>query len=201
VLLPNGVDCDALPPLMARAADAPPVCVMVCRLTAVKNVALTLEALARARAVVPTLTLQVVGDGPERAALTRRADALGIASAVQWHGVSDAPWRLVPADAIVVQSSETEGLSLSLIEAMAVGCRVVATDVGQTRAFTDGALGVRLVPRGDADALARALVETVQQSPAVVEQVGASNRAHARAHGSLATVVSALHTLYTETRP
>jgi glycosyltransferase involved in cell wall biosynthesis len=102
-----------------------------------------------------------VGEGPERAALERRARDHGILGAVRFAGAApDVPAWLGAADAFVLPS-RVEGLSVALLEAMAAGVPVVATDVGGTRDAAGGA--AVLVPAAHplalADALAAILAE------------------------------------------
>ncbi|MEO1251160.1 MAG: glycosyltransferase family 4 protein [Pseudomonadota bacterium] len=79
--------------------------------------------------------LLILGDGPERGAISRLADALGVAAQVEFAGmVSDVAARLADMD-VVVNTSDTEQMPLSLIEAMAAGKAIVATDVGDVAAM------------------------------------------------------------------
>jgi glycosyltransferase involved in cell wall biosynthesis len=162
--IPNGVDTRRFTPPTAperrrlrRALGLPPsgIALYTGRLSREKGVDLLLDAWARSRIGGPRATLVVVGDGPERAALERRARQLGIAGDVRFVGEAEdvASW-LRAADAFALPSRE-EGLSLSLLEAMACGLPIVATDVGGTaEAAGPGAL---LAPAGDVAALGRAL--------------------------------------------
>jgi glycosyltransferase involved in cell wall biosynthesis len=195
--LGNGIDLSNLPDRSAPT-DTQTALVMICRLAPVKNIALALDALRQARERSPSISLTIIGDGPEREALMRRSTDLGIADAVTFRGQLDHPWIDVPGGAIFIQSSDSEGLSLSLIEAMAAGCRVVATDVGQTRAFTTGASGVMLIPPRHASGLAEAIVAMVSMAPEHARQAEASNRSHASVAGNLAHKVTRLREIYRE---
>jgi glycosyltransferase involved in cell wall biosynthesis len=128
------------------------------RLAPIKNIPLLLEAAAIARKQEPSIHVVLVGDGELRQELEARAEALGLADAVVFAG-----WRRELAsvyadlDAVVI-SSHNEGTPASLIEAMATGCPVLATRVGGVPdLITDGKTG-RLVPPGDSEGLAAALV-------------------------------------------
>jgi len=146
--IPNGVDtrrfAPAAPaerPRLRRALALPPVPLLVYagRLAPEKGVDLLLDAWADARRRGCLGVLCIVGDGPERTALERRARDHGVLGAVRFAGpTADVlPW-LRAADAFVLPSRQ-EGLSVALLEAMACGLAVVATDVGGTRAAADGA--------------------------------------------------------------
>lgn len=104
--------------------------VMVGRLAPVKRVDLFLAAIACALRQLPELTAVVVGDGAERPNLEMRARELGLEGRVRFvgHQVDVAPW-LARARALVL-SSDSEGLPLSVIEAMTAGLPVVVSDVG-----------------------------------------------------------------------
>ena len=196
--IPNGVDADTVMVAQQTApspTDGIPLA-MVCRLTAVKNLPLALDALHRALPAVPTLQLHVVGDGPELAAGQAQANSLGISAHVVWHGAQASPWSVVPTGSIYLQSSDSEGLSLSLLEALIAGCRVVATDVGHTRTFCRSLRGVQLIAPRDAAALAAGIVTFARQEAAIARNLGAINAAHGVKYGSLARMVAAYRALY-----
>ena len=141
------------PPPAAGARD-PRRCVCVGRLSWEKGVDRLLDAIAR----VPELALDIVGDGPLRAALERRAAELGLAARVRFLGWQDDPAPFLSAAGLAVSPSRSEGLSLSVLEALEAGVPVLATDIpGNREALADGRYG-RLVPES-VDAFAAALAE------------------------------------------
>ena len=150
------------PPLLARALARPPRLVYVGRLSPEKGVDRLLGALGRLAAAAQPLhaTLVVAGDGPERPALERLVDALGLRDRVRFAGQLDraALGAAVSAADVCVQPSLTEGFSKAWLDAMALGLPVIASDVGAARAVI-GADGERgwIVPPGDVDALAAAI--------------------------------------------
>jgi glycosyltransferase involved in cell wall biosynthesis/GT2 family glycosyltransferase len=133
-----------------------PVVVSCGRLSFEKDPRTTIEAFALARRTRP-LRLLVVGDGPERTALESRVTELGIGDDVRFLGhVEPAAPFLARAD-VCVLSSRTEGMPTVAVEALALGTAVVATETaaGARELLHDG--GGRLVPIGDARALAQAI--------------------------------------------
>lgn len=143
-------------------AEAGPLVVAVGRLSPEKNYLLLLDAMARVRAVRPDVRLAVLGEGRERERLEARRDALGLGDCVALPGWADNPHAWMKRSALVVLSSDWEGLSMTLIEAMACGCPVVATDCphGPREILDHGRYG-RLVPVGDRESLAQAIVATL----------------------------------------
>jgi glycosyltransferase involved in cell wall biosynthesis len=148
------------------AAGAPPVVLAVGSLTPKKNQRLLLEAFAQVRAAEPA-RLVVLGEGPSRAELERTAHRLGVAADVTFAGWVDDPYPYLARCAVFVLSSDREGLPGALVQALACGARVVATDCasGPAEILDGGRLG-RLVPVGDAAALARAVSATLAEHAA-----------------------------------
>jgi glycosyltransferase involved in cell wall biosynthesis len=128
------------------------------RLVVQKNYPLLLRAFARSAR--PEDTLTIAGDGPERALLERLALHLGIAGQVRFAGhVAAIDALLAEADCLVL-SSDYEGLPGVVVEALAAGIPVLATDccVSMACLLEPGRTGL-IVPPGDESALARGLVE------------------------------------------
>src|SRR5690606_19000060 len=125
----NGVDVSRFPIRSSRENDAP-IAIMVARFSAEKDFDTLLQATSIIRGRVPGFRLRLVGDGPERARVERLADALQVADSVEFLGVRNDIVEQLSSAAMFVLSTNTEGLSISLLEAMAAGLPVVATDVG-----------------------------------------------------------------------
>jgi glycosyltransferase involved in cell wall biosynthesis len=163
-VVPDEVRHALLPPL---AAD--PLIVTTARLHPDKGLDLLIDAMAIVRPEVPDAQLRVIGgpqDGfePLAAELEAQAARLGVADAVELVGFIDRPDELVQAARCYVQPARerTEILPLALLEAMAAGAAVVATDVGGVRDVVhDDETGL-LVPPGDARVLAAALVRVLR---------------------------------------
>ena len=144
------------------------------RLVPQKNFGLLLDAFAKI--VRPGDTLTILGEGGERAALEAQAARLGIGHAVAIPGHVDPldQW-LATADALVL-SSDYEGVPAVIIEALAAGLPIVATDccVSMRDLLGDGRLG-RIVPVGDAAALGLAMADAADAAcTADLQRAGAS---------------------------
>jgi len=118
--------------------------------------------------------LVIVGDGPERAGLEAMARDLGVAERVMFAGHQSDPSGFYAGFDVFALSSDTEQMPLSVLEAMAAGLPVVATDVGDVRAMV--ALGnARWLCAREDGALARALGDALGDA-AGREAVGAANQ-------------------------
>jgi len=135
-----------------------------------------IEVLARVRRSLPARAV-LVGDGPERDAVARRAHELGVSDAVRLLGRRDDFCVLLRhADGFLLPS-ESEGFGVAALEAMAAGVPVFGYRVGGLpEVVTDGA--GTLVPRGDVDALAAAVGAGVRDR-AIRDAMGRAARAAA----------------------
>jgi glycosyltransferase involved in cell wall biosynthesis len=101
--------------------------------------------------------LDIVGDGPEREALLALSARLGLDGRVRFLGLrDDVPELLANADVFLLVS-DSEGMSLSLIEGVASGLPVIATDVGNNAELVINAWNGFVIPPGDREALGRSL--------------------------------------------
>jgi glycosyltransferase involved in cell wall biosynthesis len=204
----NGVEPGDLPTpasrLAARATlgvgDDAFVVATVARLDPVKDLVTLIRALAIACAEVPTLRLVILGDGPEQARLEEEARRQGVADRVRFLGQrDDAPALLGGAD-LYVNSSISEGISLTILEAMAAGLPVVATAVGGTpEVVQDGQTG-RLVAARDPAALGAALV-AVSRDAAAASVMGGAGRERVLQYFSIDRMVGDYAALYATPRP
>jgi glycosyltransferase involved in cell wall biosynthesis len=128
------------------------------RLIPIKGHLVLLRALAQARAHVPDLTLDVAGRGPLEPALRSLARELGLEGAVRFLGFVSPVQRAIEDATIVVVPSLGEGFGMVALEAMERARPVIASAVGGLpEIVADGETGL-VVPPGDADALAKAIV-------------------------------------------
>jgi starch synthase (maltosyl-transferring) len=163
-VIPNGIDLARVPPFAPdrRAARtalgfAPerPLVAQVGRLEAQKDYPTFLDAAARIAAARPDVDFLVVGEGGLRGALVARAAALGIGGRVRFTGLRHDVPALLGAVDVLVLASRFEGMPNAVIEAMATGAVVVATDVGGVRELVlPGETGAIVAP-GDGGAIAR----------------------------------------------
>jgi len=132
-----------------------PVIVAVGRLVEIKDYPTLLDAFARIRAARPA-RLFVLGDGPLRGALEARVRAAGLAGDVALHGFDKNPFKYIARARLLLHASRAEGLPGALIQAMACGTPVVATDCdfGPREVIERPGHDGFLVPVGDAAALA-----------------------------------------------
>lgn len=136
----------------------PPVILGVGRLTPQKDFSTLIHAFAQVR-TVRDCRLVILGEGELRAELEQLVASLGVQDSVQLPGFADNPFAWMSRVRLFVLSSRWEGLPNVLIQAMACGTAVVSTDCpsGPDEILEGGKWG-RLVPVGDEEALAEAMV-------------------------------------------
>jgi glycosyltransferase involved in cell wall biosynthesis len=141
-------------------------------------------------------TMLIAGDGPERDALERLAAELGLGpDRLRFLGFRSDVGDLLNAADFFVLPSRTEGLPLSLLEAMAFRLPVVVTPVGGIpEVITDGRHGA-LVPVDDPERLSQAIAELVSD-PARRASLGAAAYDHARSHFSFEAMLQEYEDLY-----
>ncbi len=187
----NGVD---LPPSIRRDR-APTRAITVARLEAVKDQVTMLRAVPTIVAALPSFHLDIVGDGGERAHLEATVDRLGVRDHVTFHGFQTDVSRYLAAADIFLLSSVSEGISLTLLEAMASGLPVVATAVGgNPEVVVAGVTGLLVAP-SDPAALAAATL-TLTGDPATAAAMGAAGRARVADRFGSAAMVEAYSRLY-----
>jgi glycosyltransferase involved in cell wall biosynthesis len=135
-----------------------------------------LDVLVRALPALPDVDVEIVGDGPERAALEALAGELGVAGRVHFAGWSDRARDWLGRWDAFVLPSRFEGLPLSILDAMLAELPVVATDVGSTAEAVHDRVTGRLVAAEDPDALATGLRD-VLADPAWARELGRAGRA------------------------
>jgi glycosyltransferase involved in cell wall biosynthesis len=206
-VIPLGLDLSHLAGILPRGAlrseagiseDAPLVG-MVGRLVPIKDAPTFLRAARLVAGERADVRFALVGDGEERAALESLSRELGLDGRVTFFG-----WRrdlaAVYGDLdVVVNASRNEGTPVALIEALAAGRPVVATRVGGTPDLLGEDERGRLVPPGEPQALAQAVLETLVESEAARRRAQAG-REHVLARHSSDRLVRDVDALYRELR-
>ncbi|HKI19844.1 MAG TPA: glycosyltransferase family 4 protein [Isosphaeraceae bacterium] len=191
VAIPNGVPIPE--PAWSPRADwqQSPRAVFLGRLAPEKGLDTLIHAWPLVRQNYPHARLILIGDGPERANLEVGIGKLGLTlgpgRAVEFPGsVLDTRAPLREADLFVLPSRE-EGMSIALLEAMALGVPLVASAIpGNRRLITDFVEG-RLVPPDDPEALARVIIEQWENYDRAIE-MGRAARSRVKREFSIQTV-------------
>ena len=177
----NGVDLQRfrpLPQLEMRnklGLDGSPLLLSVGNLVELKGHRILIEALARLIPRHPQAHLVIIGEGPERARLVELARQLGVESRLTLTGAlpNEDLLRWYSAADVLLLASSREGWANVLLESMACGTPVVATNVGGSpEVVADGSVGC-LVAQRSAEAFSIAIEEMIQRKP---------DRAHVRAY-------------------
>jgi glycosyltransferase involved in cell wall biosynthesis len=190
--LPNGIFLQRFAAGPAPAGDVP-VIGTVAALRPEKNLSRLLHAFALVRRDRPA-RLVIVGDGPERPGLEALAATLGLAEAIKFTGHMAEPQSAYRGFDVFALSSDTEQMPLSVLEAMASGLPVAATDVGDVAAMLADE-NRPFVTAPDPAALAAALAALLD-APDLRRTVGAANRARAVRDFDEAAMVRAYAALF-----
>ena len=176
----NGVDLQRFRPMPRGEArrqlglQGDPVLLCVGNLLTHKGQALLIEALPLLQARYPKALLVLIGEGPDRPRLEQLATSLGVAAQLRFvgtiHNTELLHWY--SAADVSLLASEREGWANVLLESMACGTPVIATDVGGSAEVIGGSCGGRLVRGRQAASIAEAVLATMS-SPPVREQVRA----------------------------
>jgi glycosyltransferase involved in cell wall biosynthesis/acetyltransferase-like isoleucine patch superfamily enzyme len=169
-VLYNGVDMEqyapgagdpSVPAALGIPADAKVVGI-VANLRPVKDHALFLRAAKQVTDAVPEATFLLVGRGPLRGELGRQAEQLGIAGRVFFTDGAGAVADHLARMSVACLSSESEGFSNAVLEYMAAGLPVVATDAGGNAEAVEHGVNGFIVPHGAPDALAEPIIELLR---------------------------------------
>ncbi|MDZ7588615.1 MAG: glycosyltransferase family 4 protein [Parasphingorhabdus sp.] len=197
--IPNGIAVDryarkpqrgAIPGFQKR--DGEIVVGTVAGLRAVKNLPLLVRACAAAG---DNVRLIIAGEGPERDAILAQAKDCGIADRLLMPGFLADPARYIGLFDIFALSSDSEQYPIALIEAMAAGLPVVATDVGDVRSMVSQRNGEFIAPVRDERALTLALQKLATNS-ALRTEIGAQNRMKAEAEFNESKMLARYALLY-----
>ncbi len=187
VELPNGVPIPKSPWARRPGWKEAPRAVFVGRLAPEKGLDVLMDSWPAVRAAFPGASLTLWGDGPERAALVERAADRGLGDSARFPGATaDPESALREADLFVLPSRE-EGMSMSLLEAMAIGLPLVASAIPGNRRLIDDFRTGRLAAPGDPGALSAAIVEQWNDYDRAIHMARAA-RKEATLHYSITSV-------------
>lgn len=162
LVVDNGIDLSRFTAIRRDDAAGIAVCGTIGRLDPVKDHETLLKAFAMVTRKCPNAELRLLGDGAIRPELERLAESLSITDAVHFDGFSLDTARFLAGLGIYVISSRSEGLPLTLLEAMGAGLPVVSTAVGGVPEIVRGAGCGWLCAAEDSHALARVIEEAIQ---------------------------------------
>lgn len=158
----NGIDPQAFSTSAPRPADRSTgrelTILQVARFHSVKDHATAIRAFGRVIESFPDVRLVLVGDGELRGDMEALVDELRLTQRVTFLGVRDDVAALLPTADVFMLSSLSEGISVTLLEAMAARLPIVATQVGGNPEIVDHGRNGLLSPRGDDAALANNLL-------------------------------------------
>ena len=161
-VIPNGVDLERFSAQRPMERSQGPVVATVSRLVEQKGVESFVEAAGIVSRRLPGCEFWIVGDGPLRSKLATRARAVGLDGNCFFLGASEEVEKVLATADLFVLPSLWEGLPIALLEAMAAGLPVIATDTtGSREVIERSGVGI-LVPRRRAGALADAILRLLQ---------------------------------------
>ena len=144
------------------APDEPPVILAAGRLARLKDFPTLIKAFARIITSRPARLL-ILGEGDARIELERLINSLGLADQVELPGFMDNPFCYMAQSSLFVSTSLSDGMPNTLLQALACGTPVIATDCpGGSREILAGGKWGKLVPVGDVEALAEAMLASLQ---------------------------------------
>jgi len=190
----NGIDTSRF---VYRGPAPSPIAISVARLSPEKDFPTLLHAVAIVVRSVPDFKLLMIGNGAERAKLEALTKTLGIEANVEFLGErSDVPELLARAG-FFVSSSKSEGISLTILEAMAVGLPVVTTRVGgNPEIVVEGQTG-HLVPDQNPEALAAAMLQMLDHRD-MWPAMGELGRRRVEQQFEIRTMIRQYEELYSE---
>ena len=197
--VPNGIDLARFTtlPRTDAAPDRPVRIGAVGALRPEKNLARLLRAAAAVARTHP-LEVHLAGDGPERGRLEALAHELDLDA--RFHGHLAAPEKLLAALDLYALSSDTEQMPYGLLEAMAAGLPVVATDVGDVATLLPACNRQLVAPAGCDAAFAERLAVAVADAT-LRRTLGRRNADHAREHFALSVMLARYRCLFAASLP
>lgn len=192
-VIPNGLDATRFG--REPRAGGPPVVTTIANLRPGKGHEVLLDAARRVLERRRDVRFQIVGDGPRRAALEQQAGRLGIAAQVDFTGHCDDVASLLRQTDVFAFPSLMEAFPNAVLEAMAAGVAIAASDAGGIpEAVAHGETGL-LVPPGDSAALAGAILDLLAR-PELRTRLGESAREAVRSRFSFDRMTTEFQSLY-----
>lgn len=182
--------------IRAEIIDNPQSKLILCvgRLVAGKGLSELIQAFAHIREKISDAFLVIVGEGSIEEDLVSEAHLLGVSEQVLFLGYRNDIQNLLRAGDVYVSASYSEGMSIALIEAMAVGLPIVATNVGEAPYLLDNQRGVLIPPR-DVEAIAKGIIDLIT-NPEEMRRMGSAAKEYAKNHLSPSVWLSQLMTVY-----
>lgn len=192
-IIHNGIDLSLFP--TRRDFSRARTITMVACLREGKRVDVLIAAAARIIARYPDVQFQIVGDGPCRERLVEQAAATGVLPRIRFMGHRDDVPAILSSSDLFVLPSESEASPNVILEAMAAALPVVASRVGGIPELVDDGVTGHLVPSGNPDALAAALLDLLEHSGKRTA-FGRSGRTRIEQQYSFDRMVAQFETLY-----
>lgn len=211
-VLPNAVDCRRFAPPPGGEADARrararlraelgltngPTVATFGRFVAQKRIGDVVDIARRVAADLPDAQFLIAGGGPLEGAIRRRIAEAGLEGRVRMLGRRQDTERILAACDVYLSVSAGEVLSVAILEAMAAGCPVVATDAGGTREQVRDGVNGFVRPVGDLDGLAAATLGLLRD-PAAAARLGRRGRQIALEQFDVPVAVARLAAIYDE---
>jgi glycosyltransferase involved in cell wall biosynthesis len=199
-VIPNGIDLPPLnmpSPLPAEWESEGVKAAMVANFIGYKGHRGVLQAVAQVVKLHPSFRLVLIGDGPERAALTNLTHELALSDNVIFGGMRKDAAKLMTAFDFTILGSSEEGFPNALMESMASAVPVVSTWVGGVPELIEDGVHGLLVPYGESSAMAGAITWMIEH-PQERRQMGEAARRRIAEHFSTERMVTSTQAVYEE---
>ena len=204
-VIENGVDVDDAERAARRGetgtavrwGNGAPTVAVVANFFPIKGHRYLIEAVPAVLRAFPDAHFVLAGDGPTRTEMMRLATELGVDAQMSFPGEIPDALDLMRASDLVVLPSLSEGLPITLVEAMALGRPVVATRVGGIPEVAEDGVTARLVPPREASTLASAIIGVLRDAE-LAERLGSAARERARERFSADRMVRRTEAVYQE---
>lgn len=200
----NGVDTEKFKPISLELRkklknaidlnDRDKIIGTVCRLDPIKNLEFLIECMPSICEAIPECKLLIVGDGPAKEQLIAHTRNLGLESKVIFMGRKADIENILPLFDIYVNTSLSEGTSMTILEAMACGLPIVASAVGGNKKLVGSSNG-RLFLLNDSEGFKGNIIELFKR-PELLVEMGKNSRRKVEDHFSLEQMVKQYEQLY-----